>query len=182
MRGPAARRKLCDGAILVWVLATACAGAPPSPGQESPGLGQPVPLEILASLDIDIAPSGEGLPSGQGSVSEGAALYATHCARCHGLAGEGGEADALVTQKGASTPLTVGSYWPYATTLFDYLRRAMPYDRPGSLDDDAVYAITAYLLAENQILDANTVLDRETLPRVVMPGRARFPALDPTPR
>ncbi|MEM7409294.1 MAG: cytochrome c [Myxococcota bacterium] len=168
-----------------WIAlaAVACAAPPPAVAPAShatgPGLGTPVSADAIAARDIDADAWGAGLPPGSGSAREGKDLYASQCARCHGLAGDDGPADALVTREGGAPRLTVGNYWPYAPTLFDYLRRAMPYDRPGSLDNDALYALTAYLLAENGIVADDAVLDQETLPQVVMPGRARFP--DPAP-
>jgi cytochrome c len=142
------------------------------------GLGQPASPAEIAGWDIDVRADGAGLPPGRGSVDQGRTLYATACAGCHGLAGAGGPMDALVGGRGslatAKPVRTVGSYWPYATTLFDFIRRAMPFDAPQSLTPDQVYALCAYLLSLNGIVPANTVLDAATLPRVRMPNRDGF--------
>ena len=144
----------------------------------TPRLGRHTTPAEIAALDIDIAPDGAGLPPGSGSVSEGGAVYALRCAHCHGATGEGSPADRLVGGAGslstAAPVLTVGSYWPYATTLFDYLRRAMPYDSPGSLSADEVYAISAFLLARNQVIAADARLDASNLPAIRMPNRDGF--------
>ena len=128
---------------------------------------------------------GAGLPPGSGSVGDGQVVYASKCAGCHGRSGEGGYADALVGGKGtlatAKPVRTVGSYWPYATTLFDYVRRAMPYNAPQSLTAEQTYAVVAYVLFLNQILAAGAVLDAKSLPAVQMPNRHGFTAPDPRP-
>jgi cytochrome c len=150
------------------------------------GFGQPATPEQIAGWDIDIAASGTGLPPGQGSVAQGEALYARLGAKCHGAKGEGTDAaPALVGGAGTlntDKPVkTIGSYWPYATTLFDYIRRAMPADHPQSLSPDEVYALCAYLLHLNGIVPADAVMDAKTLPRVVMPNQAGFTSPDPRP-
>lgn len=151
------------------------------------GLGQPASSAHIARLDIDVMPDGRGLPAGSGSVEEGARLYAANCAVCHGVDGVGGPEGSLVGRvpgdafdfgDGMRAERTIGSYWPWATTVFDYVRRAMPWDRPGSLSDDEVYAITAWLLYRNDIIAADAVLDATSLPQVVMPSRDRFVADD----
>jgi mono/diheme cytochrome c family protein len=148
--------------------------------QAGPDLGRPATPEEVAAWDISIAPDGATLPPGNGTAAEGAEVYQAKCLSCHGEGGAGGEglADPLVGGIGSlasDQPVkTVGSYWPYATTLFDYVRRAMPYDAPLSLTDDEVYAVSAYILAENGIVDADAVLDAGTLPRVAMPNRDGF--------
>ncbi len=137
----------------------------------------------IASWDIDIMPDGTGLPDGSGNAAEGRALYAAQCQRCHGADGRGGPFDQLAGRlPGDAFPFaldprvkhTIGNYWPFATTIFDYTRRAMPQDRPGSLTDDEVYSLTAYLLYLNELWDEGAILDRETLPQIVMPTRDRF--------
>jgi cytochrome c len=124
--------------------------------------------------DIDVRPDGKGLPEGSGTVAQGKQVYQDNCEACHGPNGEGGIKDRLVGGEGtlASTkPLkTVGSYWPYATTLFDYIRRAMPYPIPGSLSADDTYAVSAYILSLNGILPADGKLDQDSLPKIKMPN------------
>lgn len=149
-----------------------------SQGAASPNLGREPATEALMRARIRVASDGSNLPTGRGTAAEGETLYVANCMRCHGLAGAGKPADRLVGGVGSLAeprPIkTVGSYWPRATTIFDYVRRAMPYDRPGSLGNDQVYAITAYLLAENQIIDAQTEMNATTLPRVEMPNQNGF--------
>ena len=134
---------------------------------------------------ITVYPDGLGLPSGQGSAREGKVIYERVCAACHGSDGKSGINAALVGGLGAldsATPQrTVGSFWPYATTLFDYVRRAMPYNAPGSLSTDELYAITAYVLFMNTIVEADAVLDNKSLPLVTMPNAQgfRFTLKDP---
>ncbi len=141
-------------------------------------LGVPVPAEELARLSITVFPDGRGLPQGSGNATTGATVYQTHCLACHGDKGQGGINDAL--SGGAGTLIstrpqrTVGSYWPYATSLFDYVRRAMPYNAPGSLSTDELYAVTAYLLYINRIIPADQTLDATALHDVVMPNRDGF--------
>jgi mono/diheme cytochrome c family protein len=148
------------------------------------GIGTPLTDLDLAAWNIDVAPDGRGLPPGSGDVATGAQVFAAKCAACHGAQGEGGLGDPLVGGQGtlasAKPKRTVGSYWPYATTLFDYIRRAMPYNAPESLSADEVYALSAFLLNQNGIVPANTRLDAASLPRVVMPNRNGFVA-DPRP-
>jgi mono/diheme cytochrome c family protein len=144
------------------------------------GLGhKPTPQEI-AAWDIDVRPDGKGLPKGQGNAEKGNALYAIKCAACHGANGietPGAKlpAPALVSDTiPKSRPKTIGNYWPYATTLFDYVRRAMPYNQPGSLTNDEVYSITAYLLNANKIIKQGTVLNAQNLPKIIMPAKKLF--------
>ena len=147
-------------------------------------LGRVATPEEIQAWDIDVAPDGEGLPAGRGTVKEGAAVYARHCAGCHGATGVEGPGPKLVGGQGtlaSARPLkTVGSYWPYATTLFDYIYRAMPFVAPQSLTPDQVYAVTAWILFQNGLLDKDAVLDRETLPGVRMLHRNGF-VPDPRP-
>lgn len=142
------------------------------------GIGRAATPEVLAAWDIDVRADGRGLPPGHGSVRDGAALFGARCAACHGAMGEGGSADALAGGQGSlATPKpvrTVGSYWPYATTLFDYIRRAMPFDAPQSLSADETYALSAYVLHLNGLLPEDAVLDAGTLPKVAMPNRHGF--------
>lgn len=141
------------------------------------GFGRPATGAQIAALDIDVRPDGAGLPAGSGTPATGAVLFATKCAACHGVGGTGGPNGALVIttpEPGKRPAQVIGNYWPYATTVFDYIRRAMPFNAPGSLTNDEVYALTAYLLAANKLLDEKTVLNATTLPRVVMPAQKLF--------
>lgn len=144
------------------------------------GFGSLPETEEIAVIDIAIGPDGSGLPPGQGTVSEGGDIYQVQCASCHGATGTEGPRAQLVGGK-LPTLKTIGSYWPYATTVFDYIRRAMPIPTPGGLSDSAVYALTAWLLNQNQIIDADAVMNAATLPRVRMPNRDGF-IDDPRPQ
>jgi cytochrome c len=148
------------------------------------GLGRaPKPDEIKA-WDNAIGPDGKELPQGSGSAAEGAKIYAANCAACHGKTGKEGPNDVLVGGQGtlntAKPVKTIGSYWPYATTVWDYINRAMPYDKPGSLSAGEVYAVTAYLLSLNGIIKEDAVMNAKTLPQVKMPNRNGFIG-DPRP-
>jgi cytochrome c len=140
--------------------------------------GRPATLDEIKLWDIDVRPDGTGLPQGSGTVVRGKEVYRDNCEVCHGTNGEGGIKDRLVGGEGslASTkPLkTVGSYWPYATTVFDYIRRAMPYPNPGSLNADDTYAVTAYVLSLNGIVPADGKVDQDSLPKITMPNRYGF--------
>ena len=155
----------------------------PLPSQEL-GLGREVTAEEVRAWDITIGPGGDELPEGSGSAVEGGQVYEVRCKECHGELGVGGAHAALVGKpadlKQAPPVKTVGSYWPYATTLFDYTRRAMPFEEPGTLTDDQVYAVTAYVLYLNGIVGQDDVLDRDSLPKVEMPNRDGF-VPDPRP-
>ena len=146
--------------------------------QEGPELGETPSPELLRAWDIDIGPDGSGLPPGSGTAEVGETLYMTNCFACHGPQGEGLLNDRLAGGHGSlgtdAPRKTVGSYWPYATTVFDYVRRAMPYLAPQSLTDDEVYALTAYLLHINGIIDADDEMNAETLPDIEMPNRDSF--------
>ncbi len=139
------------------------------------GLGRPASADEIRRHDSFVPPSGANLPPGRGTAEQGKAIYAAQCARCHGATGREGPEDVLVGGIGSlASPRpqkTVGSFWPYATTLWDYINRAMPFDRPGVLPPDDVYAVTAYVLQLNGIVSASDVLDANTLPRVRMPNR-----------
>ena len=148
--------------------------------------GRPATPDEIELWDIDVRPDGKGLPAGSGTVAQGKQIFADNCAACHGDNGVGGIKDRLVGGQGtlaSDNPVkTVGSFWPYATTLFDYIHRAMPYQAPGSLSNDDTYAVAAYILNLNGILPADGKLDRDSLPKVKMPNRDGFvpePEFDP---
>jgi hypothetical protein len=163
--------------------------------QPSPNLGQPVRPADVAHWDIEILADGTGLPPGEGTPAQGAAIFTEKCSVCHG---DGGRGTALL-HSGAPAPpalvndqklkgmdasrATIANYWPYAPPLFDYIRRAMPWNEPRSLTDHEVYALTAYILAENKLIDAKQPVNARTLPKVRMPNRdgflPRFPELMP---
>jgi len=137
----------------------------------------------VAMWDIDVKPDGEGLPPGSGSVADGERVYMTLCIACHGATGTEGPNDRLVgTEPWEEWPATrtVGNYWPYATTLYDYIRKAMPMNAPGSLSADQTYAVIAYVLHLNDIVPADAVLDAQSLPAIEMPARDRFVVDDRT--
>jgi cytochrome c len=160
------------------------AGAKPASAEPAvvkpDAFGRPATPQEIAAEDIDVHPDGSGLPPGRGSVADGAALFASECAACHGVGGEKPLTGALRLTGGFGTlptphaVQTVGSYWPYATTLFDYIRRAMPFNAPQSLSADQVYAVTAYVLRLNGIVPDGAVLDAASLPRLQMPNRHGF--------
>ena len=146
---------------------------------ENPNLGRIAAPEEIASWDISIGPDGAGLPPGSGTPKQGEPVYTAKCLVCHGEKGAGKPNDALVggrgTLAGDQPPVkTVGSFWPYATTLFDYVRRAMPLNESKSLTNDEVYAVIAYLLQLNGIIGENETINAQTLPRVQMPNRDGF--------
>lgn len=147
-------------------------------------LGTRASPALIAAIDIDANPEGRGLPAGRGTHAEGAALYMARCASCHGVRGEGIAANPRLVRADGDTAFgfgtdvrqvkTPGNYWPYATTLYDYIQRAMPYNAPGSLRPGEVYALVAYLLGENGVIPRTAVMDARTLPGVRMPARERF--------
>jgi len=143
------------------------------------GIGQPATAEEIAGWDIDIRPDGKGLPPGSGSVEDGEMLYEQKCASCHGSFGEGvGRYPVLAGGEGTLTDerpeRTIGSYWPYASTVWDYIHRAMPFPQPQSLTDDEVYAITAYVLNLNDLVDDDFVLTADNLASIEMPNADGF--------
>lgn len=160
----------------------AAAGTPAAPALRAaaaaPRLGRPVAAADAARADLTVFPDGRGLPPGSGTALEGQAVYEQACARCHGPAGSGGNSGRLVGREpldsSARPEKTIGQFWPLATTLFDYTRRAMLMDRPGSLTDAEVYAVTAYLLFANNIVAQGDAMNAATLPRVHMPNRDGF--------
>jgi cytochrome c len=171
------RWKLAAALIVALALPTGAARA-----ADAPHFGQPISPADAAAWDISIGPDGAGLPPGRGTPAEGAAVYAAKCAACHGDKGEGKTNARLVGGQitgGGPVVKTVGSYWPYATTLFDFTRRAMPWTAPKSLTDNEVYAVTAHILRLNNIIGDNDVIDAKTLPQVKMPNRDGFIPLFP---
>ncbi len=167
------RNLLLAGAVVAVSL-------PASAGQPL-GLGRSPTTAEIAGWNIDILPDGTGLPAGQGSVAQGGEIFATTCAACHGAHGEAGDNNPVPRLAGGQGTLntphplrTVGSYWPYATTLFDYIRRAMPLNAPQTLTADQVYAVAAYVLYLNGVVAQDTVLDRISLPTIKMPNRNGF--------
>ena len=150
---------------------------------QSPNLGTPISEADIRAWDISISPDGKGLPPGSGTPEQGARIFAAKCAVCHGENGKGGTSAALVggapLTNGIETTKTIANFWPYATTLFDFTRRAMPWQQPRTLTNDEVYALTAYMLSLNKIIGSTDVMNAQTLPKVRMPNRdgfiARFP-------
>ena len=157
------------------LLAVAFGGA--AAAADTPNLGKPIDPRDIAPWDISIMPDGTGLPAGSGTPAQGAPIFAQKCAACHGENGKGGIA-APVTAYAPRATLdggkSIANFWPYATTLFDFIRRAMPYNKPHSLKDDEVYALTAYLLRLNNLIGENDVIDAKSLPKVKMPNRDNF--------
>ena len=162
--------------------ASASTTGQPSTDSRTFGIGHAATPQQIAAWDIDVGPDGVGLPEGQATVEEGLALYAARCAACHGADGTGGPNDVLAGRipgdefPFATEPVrsTVGNYWPYATTLFDYIRRAMPFEAPGSLTDHEVYATVAAILYLNELVPEDAIVNAETIANLVMPSRDRF--------
>jgi hypothetical protein len=136
------------------------------------GLGRSATADEIKAWDIDVMPDGRGLPPGRGTVVEGAATYAAKCQSCHGAKGQGGSAERLVGGEGNQR--SVGNYWPYATTLYDYTFRSMPFMQPGSLTPNETYGLVAFILHLNGIVAENAEMDAAQLPKVVMPARNKF--------
>lgn len=129
----------------------------------------------MDSVNISIAPDGKGLPAGDGHAAAGRNIFLAKCASCHGPTGTEVPAYRLVAPMGDTTRVkAIGNYWPYATTLFDYIRRAMPFNAPGSLSNEEVYHLTAFLLSSNQVVDSNTVINARALPAIIMPARKLY--------
>lgn len=176
-------RKIVHLALLMLATASAAASQPEEPSPGAYGIGQPASAQDIARVNLTVMPDGRGLPAGAGSAGAGEIVYTRDCASCHGPGGVGGQGGALagaplvspdVLAADKSQVRTVGNYWPYATTLFDYIRRAMPLNRPGSLSNEDVYAVTAYLLHLNDLTGPDWVADAQTLPAVVMPAQRFF--------
>jgi S-disulfanyl-L-cysteine oxidoreductase SoxD len=177
------RPKLWRGASLLALVIAACA-TPVAAQLPTYGVGRPPTTEEVQAWELTIPPDGQGLPPGSGTATLGQAVFAARCAACHGETGEDPNFSRLVGGQGTlatDKPIqTIGSFWQYATTLWSYIRRAQPFDNPGSLTADQVYAVTAYLLHRNGIIGAQEVMDATTLPRVKMPNRDGF-VPDPRP-
>lgn len=179
------RRRICLALGLAWLAGGANAASGAEPGHY--GYGTPATPAQIAGWDIDVrGDDGAGLPPGKGSVRQGADVFADQCAACHGIFGEGeGRFPKLAggagTLRDERPEPTVGSYWPFAPTLFDYINRAMPYPAPHTLSADQVYALTAYILNLNDIVPDSFVADSEGLPKVKMPNRSAFTWSDPRP-
>jgi cytochrome c len=181
------------GLVVIVVLA-ACAkddSTPESRAASTPthptrfGLGSPIDSVALKKMDIDVGPSGAGLPEGHGNATTGAAIYAAKCASCHGAKGEGmppnypklvgrDPREGFPFGRDPKLVKTIGNYWPYATTVYDYVHRAMPLTAPGSLSPDETYSLVAFLLAENEVIPRDAEMNARTLPAVKMPARDRF--------
>jgi cytochrome c len=185
------RRRSLQATVLLALSIAACRRDADTPIADRPAapparyaLGRPVDSALLARLDADVDPSGHGLPPGAGTPAQGALVYAAKCASCHGAKGEGqaiypklvgrDPRDGFPFGNDPKITKTVGNYWPYATTLFDYVHRAMPYNAPGSLKSDETYAVVAWLLAQNEIVPPDAVIDARALAEVRMPARDRF--------
>jgi cytochrome c5 len=170
--------------LTVSLCVMALAGCASPTVTETPNLGRVATSAEVTGWDVSIPPDGTGLPPGRGTSAQGAVVYERKCLNCHGEKGAGQPNDRLVGGHGtlaSRTPVrTVGSYWPYATTVFDYVRRAMPYTQSHSLSDDEVYAVTAYLLHLNGIIGEADVMDAQTLPKIKMPNRDNFILAYPT--
>lgn len=173
------RRMAISGALgLLMSVAPAVAKGP----QKSPHLGTPISKDEIARWNLTIFTDGRGLPPGHGTAKEGSTLYVQKCASCHGDHGQGETAEDLVS--GPEPPTAdnpskaIGSYWPYATTIFDFIRRSMPPDSPDTLSPDQTYALTAYLLAANKIIGESDEMNARSLPKIKMPNRDGFIAID----
>ncbi len=170
------RSGMISAASLAFCVAAGAAAA------EGPDLGTPIDASDIAAWDISIQPDGTGLPPGAGAPAQGARIYAEKCAQCHGPEGKGGVAGVTASPLvggGAITDIsasmkTIANFWPYPTTLFDYIRRAMPWQQPMTLANDEVYASTAYILALNKLIGENDIMNAQTLPKVRMPNRDGF--------
>ena len=159
---------------LVIALAFGCGAA----AAQTPRLGKPIPERDIAAWDISAAPDGTGLPPGSGTPAQGAKIYVEKCVACHGESGKGKPFAALVggspLTNGIETPKTIANFWGYSTIVFDFIRRAMPFQQPRTLTNDEVYALTAYILELNKLIGENDVMDAKTLPMVQMPNRDGF--------
>ena len=148
-----------------------------APAAELPNLGKPVTPDDLKAWDITIFPDGTNLPAGSGTSVQGAPIFAAKCAACHGENATGGVGGALTPGPARATldgGKSIANFWPYSTTIFDFIRRAMPYNAPHSLTDNEVYALTAYLLNLNRLIGPSDVMNKDTLPKVRLPNEGNF--------
>ena len=163
--------------VALVLLTTLALGASVA-GAQSPGLGTPISERDIAAWDISAAPDGSGLPAGSGTPAQGAKIYAEKCVVCHGPEGQGKPFAALIggapLTTGIDTSKTIANFWGYSSIVFDFVRRAMPFQAPRTLTDDEVYALTAYILALNKLIGENDVMDAKSLPQVRMPNRDNF--------
>jgi mono/diheme cytochrome c family protein len=173
-------RNLFGFAVVLALLSATVAFA------QAPNLGKPISPADIAGWDINILPDGSGLPPGSGTPAEGARVYTAKCLGCHGQDGKGGPSAKLVGGEPIKTmdaEKTIANFWPYATTLYDYIRRAMPWQKPRSLTNEEVYALTAYILSLNKLIGESDTMNAQTLPKVRMPNRdgfiVRFPERTP---
>ena len=168
------RVRWCGGATVLALLAWGSAVVAQSLDAPRPNLGTPISEADIAAWDIHVLPDGTGLPPGSGTPEQGAKIFAMKCAACHGPEGKGGTNAALVggrpLTEGIDTPKTIANFWAHATTLFDFTRRAMPWQAPRTLTNDEVYALTAYILSLNKIIGPSEVMNAQTLPKVRMPN------------
>ncbi len=174
--------------VVLVLLAGACEARDASPAKSKRpdrfGIGRAATPQEIAAIDIDVNPAGAGLPEGQGTAATGALVYASKCAACHGPHGEGIDKNPKLIGKDppagfafandVKATKTIGNYWPYATTLYDYVHRAMPLTAPGSLTPDEIYGVVAFILSENGIAPATTVINKTSLPKVKMPAQSHF--------
>ena len=165
-------------ASLLVIVLSGSLTAQSQPTSQLFNIGRTPTAEEIAAWDISVTPDGEGLPSGSGTAAEGRNIYSVRCTECHGASGREGPHDILVGGQGtlaSDTPLkTVGSFWPYAPTLWDYINRAMPFETPGTMSPDDVYSTVAYVLFLNELVAEDQLLDATTLPLIKMPNRDGF--------
>lgn len=168
---------MLKAAAALLIVAWLAAGA--ARAEDRPGLGQKITESDVKAWDITILPDGTNLPPGSGTPAQGAALFAERCALCHGDGGKGGPNAMLVGHgpnltDGIDANKTITNFWAYATTLYDYIRRAMPYSQPRTLSDDEVYALCAYILSQNKLIGETATMNAQTLAKVQMPNRENF--------
>ena len=173
---------VCKPLLIAWLVGCSILVLAQSP---QPRLGRIATREEIQTADITVLPNGVGLPVGGGTAREGRQIYDRQCARCHGAQGNGTQGYPPLTGgqgtlKSDKPMLTVGSYWPYATNIWDYTRRAMPYDNPGVLTTDEIYSVTAYILRMNNLVTDADLLDQHSLPKIQMPNKNGF-VPDPRP-